>query len=373
MKILKYECQSRGGADWKFSPVEFQKLNLLVGDTATGKTKFLNTIFNLARFVGKNEYRSGFWNITFSLGEIQYRWTIETDDLVNSKDSRIIAEGLWEIKNGRERQLVDRSPDKFMFLKAKLPKLSPKITSISLLKEEEIIQPLYEGLSTMIRRRFFHDALIKASALEAVTPDIVDKIATTRDLYGSGMGLNSTLYVLSRRFPDLYKAVSENFMAAFPFVRGTEMQDLSKVAPHIKFPVEISVFCIRERNFDSWIPLTELSSGMQKILLILTDTMTIPDGGIYLIDEYENSLGISAIDFFPDFMLTLEKDIQFLISSHHPYIINEIPPRNWYLFHRIGTRVTIMHGEELEARFGKSKQKAFVQLINDSFYVEGVK
>ncbi len=111
---------------------------------------------------------------------------------------------------------------------------------------------------------------------------------------------------------------------------------------------------------------------MQKVLLILTDTHILPDEAIYIIDEYENSLGVSAIDFFPGFLLGLEKEIQFFVTSHHPYIINEIPPRNWYIFHRKGTSVSIKYGQELEARFGKSKQKAFIQLINDPFYVKGV-
>lgn len=111
---------------------------------------------------------------------------------------------------------------------------------------------------------------------------------------------------------------------------------------------------------------------MQKVLLILTDIFVFPEGGIYLIDEYENSLGINAIDFFPSFILEVEKDIQFIVTSHHPYIINEIPVKNWYVFHRKGTEVVIKHGSELAERFGKSKQKAFIKLINDSFYTEGV-
>ena len=43
MRIIRYKCSGRGGDNWKFSEIEFSSLNLLVGDTATGKTRLLNT------------------------------------------------------------------------------------------------------------------------------------------------------------------------------------------------------------------------------------------------------------------------------------------------------------------------------------------
>ena len=51
MKILEYHCQDLDGQRWDFDRVKFGNINLLVGDTATGKTRLLNTIFNLGRFV----------------------------------------------------------------------------------------------------------------------------------------------------------------------------------------------------------------------------------------------------------------------------------------------------------------------------------
>ena len=60
------------------------------------------------------------------------------------------------------------------------------------------------------------------------------------------------------------------------------------------------------------------------------------------------------------------------VTSHHPYIINNIPVRNWYVFHRKGNEVTVKHGDELISKYGKSKQEAFIQLLNDCFYIRGI-
>ncbi len=375
MRIEKYKCQARGSENWNFSEVEFQQLNLLVGDTATGKTRFLNTIFNVGTFVASDEYKNGYWDITFSQRGSTYHWALETDGLQNGEDSRILRESLELLEGDQQVSLIERTPDVFSFRGERLPKLSPRVSAISLLKEEESVQDVYEGFATICRRRFFHDALTKVSQLEAISPGLLSQFkrkASGKDLYKSKLGLNATLYVLSRNFKSVYSAIRDKFREAFPFVAEADVRDLSQVAPHLAFPTEIPVFCIRERTLKQWIPITEISSGMQKVLLILTDMFTLPDGAIYIIDEYENSLGINAIDFFPNFVLTLEKEIQFFVTSHHPYIINEIPPRNWYIFHRKGTQVSVKYGEELQTRFGKSKQQAFVQLINDPFYIEGI-
>lgn len=64
------------------------------------------------------------------------------------------------------------------------------------------------------------------------------------------------------------------------------------------------------------------------------------------------------------------KQLQRVLLS--VYIINKIPVNDWYIFHRRGSEVSIKHGEELIQRFGQSKQKAFIKLINDPFYTEGV-
>ena len=110
----------------------------------------------------------------------------------------------------------------------------------------------------------------------------------------------------------------------------------------------------------------------KKVLLIITDILTLPKGSIYLIDEYENSLGINAIDFLPSFLIDNGGNNQFFITTHHPYLINSMPIKHWRVFNRTGSSVSIKDGRDLEGKFGKSKQKAFIQLINDPFYSDGI-
>ena len=173
-------------------------------------------------------------------------------------------------------------------------------------------------------------------------------------------------------FKDEFTGLIKQYKFVFPFITDIEVKEFSELHPTSQLSGMIPVLCIKEKNVNHWIEYKDLSSGMQKVLLILTDAMLLPDGGIYLIDEYENSLGINAIDFFPTFLLSEDNPHQFIITSHHPYLINKIPTSNWYVFHRDGLNISIMYGKQLVEKFGKSKQQAFLQLINDPFYVKGI-
>ena len=122
-----------------------------------------------------------------------------------------------------------------------------------------------------------------------------------------------------------------------------------------------------------WIPFFEWSSGMKKVLLIITDILTLPDNSFYTIDEYENSLGQNAIGFLPDFIDSYGGNTQFFITSHHPVLISNMPMENWYVLNREGSRVRIKRGDKYIDKFGISKQSAFTQLTNDPFFIDGIK
>jgi predicted ATPase len=370
MKIKSYQFQDVTEPGWVFDKVEFSKINLLVGDSATGKTRILNTIFNLGSFVAAEKFFNGFWNIEFSHLGKNYIWEIKTqkneEESVEDSPGEIVRERLIVIYDNQEKVLIDRDSNTFLFNDNEMPKLSSKKTSISLLKEELEMQPIFDAFSVIMRRRFFHDALTRVSELNAIPINLIKRLQKQKKLqliFNADMNLSTNLYLLNKYFPKLYKSIIHYYRGFFPFVQDTRIRDLSKVQPNVAISGQIPVFEISEKDSNEWVSITNLSSGMQKVLLILTDLHLLPSDSIYMIDEYENSLGISAIDFFPEFVNEFEKDVQLLITSHHPYLINEISPENWFIFHRKGMNVHIQYGKQLKDRFSKSKQQAFIQLI----------
>lgn len=375
MKILTYEASGASENEIRFSPMKFGKFNLIVGNSGTGKTRLLNTIFNGGRMVvQKDKFYIGFWDVTIEHKNVKYRWVIETGKNDDDDEAKVIKETILSYEGNNETTLVSRSLDSFQFKGNELPKLSHKESSISLLQDEDLIKPLYEAFTLIMRRNFSGSDLEQEGSFQSLPQAVLKKINRTKslkDLFHSNLNLSCKLYILNEIFKTTYERICSEFRATFPFVSETGLMSADKFGFH--YPGIVPVFALREKFNNKWIPINEFSSGMKKVLLILSDIFILPEEGcVYMIDEYENSLGVNAINFFPSILFEGTIESQFLITSHHPYIIGNVPVKDWIVLHRKGNTVHVKQGAELEERFGKSKQKAFIQLINEPFYVEGV-
>lgn len=376
MRLLSYEYRDLGPRGWTFYKSELSRVNLLVGDSASGKTRFLNTIFNLCLTVTEKRPLPAptQWKLSFIHNDIKYDWRIRTDHDSNNK-AFVLEEHLTQYEGSSRKTIIQRIPSEFNFNGIHLPKLRSDNLSISILKEEELIKPIFEGFSHILRRRFFSDALQDVQPTIEPNPGYLNSPAKSlSDIYNMDPHptLNLKLFILRKKFPDIYAKICESFMSVFGFVTDVDVKDIRDIMPRaiIPIPAPTPIFAIQEKGVKNWLGINELSSGMQKVMLIITDTLSLPNGSTYLLDEYENSLGVSAIDFLPSFLDTIENEIQFLITSHHPYLINNIPADNWLVFRRRGSRVKIRYGQENIVHYGTSKQQRFIQLINDPFYAE---
>lgn len=372
MKIISYSAYS-GDESLIFHELKFETLNLLVGDSATGKTRLLNTIFNAGVFATHKEgNRHGMWDMVFEHKSIVYHWKVATQK--NNEDVTILVENIIRIEDGNEVSIVKRTTDSFYYNDSLMPKLSPKESAINMLKDEELIKPLHEAFSLIIRRNFSGGALEEQTAFQAIPNKLIEKLKKSRkmkDVFEFSSNLSGKLYILSKLHEDKYIRICNYFKSIFPFV--TELMLFNSDKFGFIAPQNIPVFALKEKGIEDWIPINDFSSGMVKVLLLLTDIETFPeDGVVYLIDEIENSLGISSINSFPSLLLDNDTSSQFIITSHHPYIINKVPISNWIVLHRTGKEVFVKQGNELESKYGQSKQKAFVQLINDPFYKKGL-
>ena len=351
--------------EWKFQETELNNVNLIVGASGSGKSRYLNTIFNVSKSITQSQpIRPGYRKLTVKTEEHDYVW--ECKGIVIDGDHQIEKECVKRKRLGSQEKfenLIDRTSDKFIFCEKELPKLQRDRSGISLLKEEEKIIPLYETFSKVQIRKFHDEGLKDALSFQDVSQELIglskskDKILALWNLQPT---LSAKLFLLKKEIPEYYKLAVETFEQIFPTIKECYV--------NIQTPGVVPIFLIEEEKINRKIPLHELSSGMQKVLLIIADIVTLPKGSIYIIDEYENSLGINAIDFLPEFLITHGTNIQFLVTTHHPYLINSMPMKTWRVFHRNGSKVTIKGGAELEEKYGKSKQKVFIQLINDPFY-----
>ena len=369
MRILSYTYRDYPVNGWKVPTINFSNLNLIVGISGAGKTKLMDSIFNIKNIVtngfSKFSNTGGFWDLVLQENGQNFHWQITISNSHNNK-IKVISEHL-SIENSKEK-ILSRDKNSFIFKNQTLPKLSDTESAISLLKNENELESLFKGFGHFLKRELSIPTLQEAAKTHMITFKEKEKLKQEKNIYQviNIAGLNDRLDVLYKSFNDIFKEICLNFMSIFPFIKRVDIK--KQETPFGLIPI----FCVKEKNVRDWIPLSELSSGMQKIVFMLTDICSLPEGSVYFIDEYENSLGVNAINIIPELLFEYKNKIQFFITSHHPYLINNIPIKNWYVCYREGQNVKIQYGKDLEKKYGPSKQEAFINLMNDPIYSEGV-
>ena len=375
MRIVRYKYKNPTGEGWEFQELEFKRVNLFVGDTATGKTRLLNTIFSLGKMAVRDNENVLVcdYDVDFEIGKNKYRWQIKVcpnDDNI----PEIEFEKLTMDSQEGEIEIFKRESYEFIFNNNFMPKMSRRKTGIALLQNEEIINPIYLDFSKILSRKFSEGTLAKERevSLLLLNSKQIGKVTDIENIFSSNSNLNQKLFLIKKYHPEVFREISEWYINIFPFIKDVDVKNIADSDQIIEENSIAPAFCIKEKGSNNWIFIPEFSSGMLKILIMLVDIILLPKGGISIIDEYENSLGINSIGFLPSLIYDLEKDNQFFISSHHPYIINEIPISNWYVFHRENMKVKILYGDSLLERYGRSNQSAFTKLINDDYFTEGI-
>lgn len=173
------------------------------------------------------------------------------------------------------------------------------------------------------------------------------------------------LFLIQKHNNIVFNEIKEEFTDIFPLVEDVDF-DLE----HLFKEEYVPLLKIKEKGINSWIKLPDISSGMCRTLSQIVTLTLADDGDVILIDEFENGLGINCIDNLADMALESESNVQIIMTSHHPYIINSIPYRDWRIVSRIGSEVRVQTASEL--KIGEfSKHDAFMQLIQTSAYKTG--
>ena len=386
MKIQSFKF-SNNKENWHIEEVEFEDLNLLVGGSGVGKTrilKALNLICDVAK--GRNCHLDDLeWSINFSHLGINYRWELKSSSTRNeeifinlneSEQTEIVYEKLVRYDNNSELEILLRNDSDSKFNNEKLPKLKRTESAITLLSEEDLIIPVSEAFGQLI---FNFET---AQSRRDILPVEYDNISTIffntmKELYNKNINIlklsNQRFYVqysagttpLIRAFylqkcsPKIFNEIKELYIDVFPEVKDVRVR--SERNSDVDFLLS---FEIQENGLEDWIPQEQISSGMFRTLIFLVQVISAPKESVILIDEFENSLGINCMPDLTDFILDKSSDIQFILTSHHPYIINNIPWDTWQIVSKSGNKVRVRKSLNIPELNTASSLDKFTQLVN---------
>jgi energy-coupling factor transporter ATP-binding protein EcfA2 len=377
MKIIKVSFKDNA-QNWQLSETTFDKLTLLVGASGVGKTKILKALDSIKQIAlgGLNEAGVVEWRIEFTTNKNDsYLWSGQTK--LSGESPVFLEKGIPQSNTNIENEqialngniILKRTASETIYNNLQTVKFALNESIVSILKEEELIKPISESFKQIqltdhssIKNRSLDFPFLNKSNMKNISLE---------DLRNKRSHINIKLYLASLYCKDMIEEIKERYIEIFPLVEDIRIKskDLNSklldekehyIAPYIQ---------IKEKGVNKWIHETDISSGMYRTLIHLAEMYLCADGSVFLIDEFENSLGVNCIDELTDQILFSDRAIQYIITSHHPYIINNIDFSHWKLVTRKGSFVkaspisTFIQG-------GSSHDK-FMQLIQLSQFQTG--
>jgi len=377
MTIRKFEFYDKLRG-WKLNEVSFGNFNLLVGLSGAGKTKILNAFKSVScAAIDKvyNDVNGCEWKLEVSNENSIYSWEAEISlNEENDRQAYFIREKI--IRDGIE--VVLRNEKEFIFINQALPKLKNTESAITLLRDENIILPLYKALQYFIFSVIFSDKMTEDEkiflALENnIVAIIRDKYPTLESLKEAKIPLILKAYILQEYYPQVFESVKEQYNEIFRTSDIRIGQSLKSKPKTISYDNVFTLFIgIKEIGIPDWIIANQLSSGMIKTLFLLFELALTPSGSVIMIDDFENSMGQNCLPQLTDYILRYSNDIQFILTSHHPYVINNIPTKWWKIVTRKGSEVTVKDADSIPALKTGSKLDKFTLLMNLKEYEEGI-
>ena len=339
-------------------------VTLLVGLSGVGKTQILNAVeYSLNLAVDKDEplrpYKVG---ISVLVDDEEYEW-------------------FYEINKVNENELIINEDNKYEFVYEKLVKnneivFERKNLEVEVVGYDKVPQPKkseslilqysddknFEKLISGIRKLYPVEIElavrggIRSESFSRLKSKVIDTLNVSEEKVEfkvfSHLPVAVKLYIVKNYYPDIYvkifDAVKELFMEI-------EDIDVEEDAVREMYLVSIDVYGKKLLQQD-------ISNGMLKTIYYIVELFTMSEDSLVLIDEFENGLGVNCIDVLSELMLSERDDLQFIITSHHPKIINAIDKNKWKIIDREGS--IVKNSSSLSYGIGNSQHDAYFNLLN---------
>lgn len=390
MRILSltYEDKTTG---WKLDTIDLRSpatrhLALLVGMSGVGKTQILGALDYLFSFAVPNSDPGPMtpvsWELRFEEAGVEYTWS---GDMEGERDPyldfpwfqmgplraqvyatiprpRFVYEQVVRHSVTGDETLCERRGGRvWVSGKRNEIEFSEHETLFSILKNHAPIKDFVAGLRS---GAFSHASWSFPPTINA-TEERRD--ADDRSVKESPHPFVRLSY-LEKHDRETFDRICEDFEEIFPKVQRIFFKDVP-TPRSLGVQFFYKALYIEEEGLEYEVGPNHWSQGMLKTLVALIEAHAPRPGSPVMIDEFENSLGLNCIDPVVDAITSssTEHDTQFILTSHHPYIISNIPIDHWRVVVRKGNAVSCLTAQEAGVD-PDSFQDPYLKLMNSKVY-----
>lgn len=348
----------------KIERVNFNSdVTLLVGLSGVGKTQILKAVeYSLNLAVDKDvilrPYRVG---LGILINNKKYEWfyeitKINEDELIIKEESKY--EFLFEklICNGTI--IFERKNEKITVIGYdKVPQPKKDESLISQYSEDKNLELLVSGIHKLYSVEI--EVAVRGGIVSESFNQLKSKVTETfkrnknvEFKIFSHLPVAIKLYIAKRYYPELYIKIFDAVKELF-----IEVEDIDVEEDSIR-----EMYLVSIQVYGKKLLQRDISNGMLKTIYYIVELFTMSKDSLVLIDEFENGLGVNCIDILSELMLSERNDLQFIITSHHPKIINAIDKDKWRIIDR--DNCIVINSGSLDYGIGNSQHDAYFNLIN---------
>lgn len=341
----------------------YDDVTLLVGLSGVGKTQILNAVEYSLNLAVRKDIILRPYNVSIGIcvDDAEYVWSykiesIPNDDLILEnqdkynfvyesliKDENLVFERNQEMINvvGYDKVPQPKKDESLLSQYSEDEKFEKLISGIRKLYSVEIELAVRGGISSENFSR------LKTKVIETIKKD-----KNTEFRVFSHLPVAMKIFITKQYYEEMYVKIFDAVKELF-----IEIEDIDVVEDE-----EREMYLVAIQVYGKNLLQHDISNGMLKTIYYLVELFTMSKDSLVLIDEFENGLGVNCIDLLSDMLLHERKDLQFIITSHHPKIINGIEKNKWKIIDR--DCKTVKNSDSNDYGIGNSQHDAYFNLIN---------
>lgn len=340
-----------------------KELTLFVGRSGAGKTQILEAISTFCNTATGGIIDTGHFKgaISFSIDNDDFEWNVyvarEDLDIISSVTKRINGERFFFSDSNEATSIIKsetllcngntifkRTSQKLVMNGQELPQISNDFSLIYQYRSNDLLRNVYDcmnGLYKSNKADHLFSWRIQYSFFKTMESELL-KCKTEdeyREKFPTSISTPNKIYFLKKTNKNigLYDILLKYYKNIFP-----DVDDFIFKLDRENRSMESYV-----RTNGSNIPYDSISAGMRKTISFLVDLLTISNNYVVLIDEIENGLGVNCLDEVYDLLTSLRTDLQLIMTSHHPYIINNVNPESCKIVDRKRNVISTYSAKEL--------------------------
>ncbi len=323
-RIEYYENREREDY-WQIKDVNLDRLNLVIGLNATGKTRLLNVISSLAQILSKRIIRNGNWNTQFLDQEhddlYEYKLNI-SDKLIMSEEMKK-NDDLVLKRQGEQAQI-------FSYTSKEMIGFSPPMNELTLhvrrdIKEYPFLERLFDWASNFHGYKFTE-----------ISPSQI-AIPRSPDTYLENLGSTPYLLVEALKEKGLEEAIIEDFSTiGYPIEKIT-------VEPEALpgFPGDFLLSSVKEKDLNCYTKQLLMSQGMYRafsLIIIVEYLLSLRKESTVVIDDIGEGLDFDRSSKITKLIFdkTRNSTIQLIATSNDRFLINSVDIKLLNLLERKG-------------------------------------